>query len=267
MSATAPAGPVVVGIDGSKHALRAAKWAAFEAAGRDTTLRLVSVIEAGDQDSIDRAQRDLHAAWKAVRDTDVEIKLESEIVSGSPAQCLIDESRGAALVCVGDRGTHDSPKGCRGATAAEVARRASGSVAIISREHGNGAFDRRKWIVVIMDESDAAAAVFAAAQDEAQWRAAPVLILEPWTHATPSHEVKHPARAIVDRYMKDSDDGLIQSVSLPMPEHLGNLLRQSASIDQLVIVAGDRSDLVDDLTSTATHKYLRDSDCSLMFVR
>ena len=37
--------PVVVGIDGSKAAIRAALWAVDEAASRDTPLRLLCAIE------------------------------------------------------------------------------------------------------------------------------------------------------------------------------------------------------------------------------
>ena len=80
MNTQAPANPVVVGIDGSKHARRAARWAALEAASRDTTLRLVYVIdsEAPDgQKSIHRAQHALHKAWKAVAGTHIDVKLES----------------------------------------------------------------------------------------------------------------------------------------------------------------------------------------------
>lgn len=112
MNTQAPVTPVVVGIDGSKHARRAARWAALEAASRDTTLRLVYVIDSEGPDgqkSIHRAQHALHKAWKAVADTHIDVKLESEILSGSPAECLAEESWRAALVCVGDRGRTTRP--------------------------------------------------------------------------------------------------------------------------------------------------------------
>ena len=120
MNVTATTKPVVVGIDGSKHALRAAQWAALEAASRDVTLRLVYVIDAVDADSqenIDRAQHALHKVWKAVGETHNDVKLESEIVAGDPAECLVEESRGASMVCVGDRGIHDTPDAPRGSPA------------------------------------------------------------------------------------------------------------------------------------------------------
>jgi len=268
MNVIAPPKPVVVGIDGSKHALRAARWAALEAASRDATLRLVYVIDALDadrQENIDRAQRALHKAWKAVGDTHIDVKLESEILSGNPAECLAEESRDASMVCVGDRGKHDAPDGPRGATAAEVARRAPGSVAIIRRAHRD--FDHRKWILAVLDESASATAVFEAAKADSAWRDAPILMLEPWSHSSRPVDVRHPVHAALERYMEDPDNGHRKSVTLAMPGHLTNLLRQSACIDQLVIVPGNRPELVAELTGDEVRRALKDSDCTLLFVR
>jgi nucleotide-binding universal stress UspA family protein len=268
MNVTVTKNPVVVGIDGSKHALRAARWAALEAASRDTTLRLVYVIDPVDadrQENIDRAQHALHKAWKTVADTHIDVKLESEIVTGDPAECLAEESRGASMVCVGDRGKRDTPDAPRGSTAAEVARRAPGSVAIIRRAHRD--FDRRKWILAVLDESDSATAVFKAAEADSAWRNAPILMLEPWSHSSRPVDARHPVHAALERYVKDPENSHLESVTLAMPGHLTNLLRQSACIDQLVIVPGDRPELVAELTSDEVRKVLKDSDCTLLFIR
>ena len=263
-----PVEPVVVGIDGSKHALRAARWAALEAASRDTTLRLVYVIGSEDterQESIDRAQHALHKAWKALAATHINVKLESEILSGNPAQRLAEESRRVAVVAVGDRGTHDTPDGPRGSTATEVARKASGTVAIIRRTHRE--FDHRKWIVAVLGESASATAVLRAAEVDSAWRHAPILLLEPWSHSGEPADVRHPVHAALERYLRATDNGHLESVTLAMPGHLGNLLRQSACIDQLVIVPGDDRELVAELTSDDMRKTLKGSDCTLLFVR
>ena len=44
------ASPIVVGIDGSKHAIRAAVWAVDEAVSRDAQLLLVCVIDPDSRD-------------------------------------------------------------------------------------------------------------------------------------------------------------------------------------------------------------------------
>ena len=71
MNDVAPSSSVVVGIDGSKAALRVALWAVDEAVSRDTPLRLVHVIDAHDHS--DHALADgyhiLHKAWTAVEAT------------------------------------------------------------------------------------------------------------------------------------------------------------------------------------------------------
>jgi nucleotide-binding universal stress UspA family protein len=94
--------PVVVGIDGSKHAMKAAIWAIDEAIARDTHLRLVHVIDS-DRRDLDReyayARRALHRARSAVEATGWEVKLESEIVTGDPVGELVKASRSAELVC------------------------------------------------------------------------------------------------------------------------------------------------------------------------
>ncbi|OKH82017.1 hypothetical protein EB75_13795 [Mycobacterium sp. ST-F2] len=265
---TATARPVVVGIDGSKHARRAARWAAVEAASRDATLRLVYVIDSADgdrQEDIDRAERALHKAWKAVSDTHIDVKLESEIVVGDPAECLANESRGASIVCVGDRGNDDTSDAPRGSTAVEIARTAPGSVAIIRRAHRD--FDHRKWILAVLDESDSAVAVLKAAEADSAWRNAPIVILEPWSHSSGPVDARHPVHAALERYWEDVQDRHIRSATLAMPEHLSSLLRQSACIDQLVIVPGDHPKLVAELTSDEVCKTLKDSDCTLLFVR
>ncbi|MEZ0053134.1 nucleotide-binding universal stress UspA family protein [Mycobacterium sp. MAA66] len=270
MNETVDAEPVVVGIDGSKPALRAARWAAVEAASRDATLRLVYVIESDEsqrQESIDRAQHALHKAWVAISDSNIDVKVESEIASGRPADCLVEESRHASMVCMGHRGTHDSPDGPRGSTAAEVAQKAVGSVAIVHAPHTKRAFDRHKWIIVVLDESDSATAALKVAQNEAVWRHSPILVLESWSHSNEANDPRHPVRAALNRLLKEAGNSDVQSVTLPRPSHMTDFLQQSASIDQLVIVAGDHAGLVEELTNGQTRKVLDDSDCSLLFAR
>ena len=114
MDHTSPSAPVVVGVDGSKAALRAALWAVDEAVSRDTPLRLVHVAPAsghGLDEALAEARDVLHRAWTEVEATGKPVKIESDIVRGDPGQALVDASHTAQLVCVGWKGTHDSPRG------------------------------------------------------------------------------------------------------------------------------------------------------------
>ncbi len=85
MDHTSPSAPVVVGIDGSKAALRAALWAVDEAVSRDTPLRLVQVAPAsghGLDEALAEARDVLHRAWTEVEATGKPVKIESDIVRG-----------------------------------------------------------------------------------------------------------------------------------------------------------------------------------------
>ena len=139
MDYSSPSSPVIVGIDGSTAALRAALWAVDEAVSRDTPLRLVHVVPASSHD-LDEALADardvLHKAWTEVEATGKPVKIESDIVHGDPGQALIEASRAAQLVCVGSKGTHDSPRGRRASTAATLARGAASPVVERGRTSG-----------------------------------------------------------------------------------------------------------------------------------
>src|SRR5271166_5325588 len=101
---------VVVGIDGSKAAVRAALWAVDEAVSRDIPLRLVY---AGDPRTTSRTHPD-HAARKlafaegairyalmTVESTEKPVKIEAEIAQARPTTALVRASQSAAMVCVG----------------------------------------------------------------------------------------------------------------------------------------------------------------------
>jgi nucleotide-binding universal stress UspA family protein len=119
------ADPVMVGIDGSTASVRAAVWAADEAAARDTTLGLLYVIDPTAVEHLDdamaTARHAIHRAWEAVTASDRHVKLELEILQGNPVIELANAARRGALICLGHKGTKDSaPKG-RGSTASSLA--------------------------------------------------------------------------------------------------------------------------------------------------
>jgi len=73
-------------------------------------------------------------------------------------------------------------------------------------------------------------------------------------------------RAILDRYLNDADrdDAEILVCAIPMPEHILNVLEQSASINQLVVIGTSTPDLTSELLSRRAAKILRKSNCSVM---
>jgi nucleotide-binding universal stress UspA family protein len=105
-----PPAAVVVGIDGSKAAVREALWAIDEAVDRDIPLRLIYAIDPRNVlgRNPDSAAHRLATAEIAVRDAFIAIgasrapvKIEAEIVQEDPVTALTRASHSAALICVG----------------------------------------------------------------------------------------------------------------------------------------------------------------------
>ena len=73
-------------------------------------------------------------------------------------------------------------------------------------------------------------------------------------------------RATLDRYVNDADrdDADILVRAIPMPEHLFNVLEQSVSIDQLVVIGTSNPDLTSELLGRRAAKILRKSNCSVI---
>lgn len=106
---------IVVGIDGSEHALRAVAWAVDEARLRGAELVIAYAINDRDlpawpaphvvpsHDELEAAGRELlDEALVAVDTSGVEVT--TDIASGSPARRLCDLARDADLLVVGARG-------------------------------------------------------------------------------------------------------------------------------------------------------------------
>ena len=266
------ASPIVVGIDGSKHALRAAVWAVDEAVSRDAQLLIVCVIDPDSRD-LDReyafARDAIHKAWTAIEATAKPVKLESDILEGDPVTELVAMSRTAAMLCVGARGAGDSADRERGSTAAKLAQAAFSPVAIIRRRHTHKAIPAGRWIVAALDPSPGSHAVMETAFDEALLREASILALtRSPTTASPKAKDHESIRAKLDRYRAEArDDVDIQISTLPISDHISNLLEQSADIDQLVIIGADNPDLIAEVVAPETRKMLRHTDCSILVLR
>jgi nucleotide-binding universal stress UspA family protein len=105
---------IVVGVDGSENGRRALEWALDEAALRSASLLLVHGIDLGlsvaepygGGTMLDQLQQAAQAALaEAAALADARgVPSESRMETGSAAYSLIDASRGAALLVVGNRG-------------------------------------------------------------------------------------------------------------------------------------------------------------------
>ena len=179
MREVCPAPTVVVGIDGSRAAAHAAQWAVDEAISRDIPLRLVYVIDppdsAGTQDDEGRlagAHAALHDAERAAVDTGKSVKIETEILWGKPLAKLMEESRSAAMVCVGSIGLKHACHG-GGSVAAALAETALCPVAVMRGPAGRPATPQVGSVVAEADNG----VVLRHAFDEARLRGAPLRVI------------------------------------------------------------------------------------------
>lgn len=109
---------VVVGVDGSESALRAARWGAAEAGRRQLPLRLVLAFGwtpdhvlgqpglAGRYRDVmlERAREQLAEAAAVAGLAAPGVTVEQQLVTGSPIEVLASEARRAQVVVIGDRG-------------------------------------------------------------------------------------------------------------------------------------------------------------------
>jgi nucleotide-binding universal stress UspA family protein len=265
---------VVVGIDGSKAALRAAIWAADEALDRDNTLRLLHVVDPRDSDqeaAMAEARHMLAKAAEAVASTVEQVKVETDIVHGNPAAQLVNASRTARIVCLGYKGgRHSAHRRHRGAIASEVAKIASCTAVVVRRRKQPPPYSHQ-WVIAVLDEKPQSHVVLQTAINEAMLRKAALLALTSWSTTERGRRDRRATdlRAKLESYLDDanSDDADLQVCSIPMPDHIFNVLEQSAPIDQLVVIGTGNPELTGEVFSRRAAKILRKSDCSLMIAR
>lgn len=188
-----PERTVVVGIDGSSSALRAARWAAAEASGRSARLRLVycdvqSVLVVPDmpgggltESFVETVRRQgegwLQQAREAAETARPGIRVEVDFRSQPPANVFIEESRTASLVVLGSRGLGGFSGLLVGSIAVAVSAHASCPVAVV---RGSKAVLGDEAVVVGVDGSPGSTAAVGYAFDAAARWEVPLRAVHAW---------------------------------------------------------------------------------------
>ncbi|WP_431236780.1 universal stress protein [Mycolicibacterium aichiense] len=274
---------IVVGVDGSRGAVRAALWAIDEAVSRDIPLRLVYAIHPPGADPVDPqeearllagAEFAVRSAADAVEATGRQVKLEVEILQGRPIATLVDASRVAAMICVGEVGLKHFDADRIGSTATALVTAAHCPVAIVRGEDRIAGHDPG-WVVVELDESPDSAAVLQFGVAEARLRGAPLRVLGSWqsryTDVHDSHAVSdgnRMVRAQLDRRLSHWKNQYPDLDARPVAIHgsvLNYLAKQAGSI-QLVVVGARNARGIEELLGPTGSAALHNTDCSVLVV-
>ena len=268
-----PPKSVVVGVDGSDAAIRAARWAVVEIAGTDIPLRLLYVAKPNPSASpgearaaILAAEELVHDACHAVAEMGEPLKVETEVLHGQPVPALLATSRSTTLLCVGDTGAAQRPDAWLGSTAKELAQLGHCSVAIIRGERDAGAMVGG-WVVALVDGSPDGIDVLEMAIQEASHRRLPLRAV---TAAQPrSGDVQEDRdsaigesrmRRCIDNYPEVEIDRVLLEGSFL------DYLAEYAALIQLVLVGATQTDEVQQLLGAAGARALRDSEFALLVV-
>jgi nucleotide-binding universal stress UspA family protein len=274
---------VVVGIDGSRVAVRAALWAVDEAVHRDIPLRLICAIApdgSGQFDSQNEARK-LAAAEVAVRyalmaveSLEKPVKIEVEIVQGPSTRTLIDASRAAAMICVGATGiTHFAP-GRVGSTAETLASSAQCPVAII-RGPDCPARDAPGTILVYVGTHPDVGAVLRVAVEQALLRRMPLRAVTAWQSrqgdvhdsavvAKGNRQVHAQLDRRLESWVHRYPD--LEVSSLAVHGSLGSDLAEYADSIQLVVVGSQDQRGAAELVGPSGNASLQPADCSMLIV-
>ena len=186
--------PVVVGVDGSAFALAAAEWAADEAASRSAPLRIVHAnlwptvrMPAGhypiefQQPLLENSRRVLDVAVAAVQARHPEIAVEGELVTTTPVDLLVSESRKARLVVLGARGLGGFAELLAGSVAVGVSSHARCPVAVIRAATADAPLPTEGPVVVGVDGSPHSTPALRYAFDAASRLGTSLTALHTWT--------------------------------------------------------------------------------------
>jgi len=260
---------IVVGVDGSDAAINAAKWAVTEAISRKAPLRLIHAIPdrradaTGDESlEVEYAQTSLRAADAALQAMGEPVKVEGHIVHGSPEGALIDESRSAAMVCMGSAGIGRIARMVVGSTADAVAREAHCPVAII--RSSPEAESNAEYIAVVVDDSPGNDAVLEQGFREARLRGAPILALGVWRWGLgeiPYRQLDHRLGPWVSQYRE------VHVMPAAARRGAADFLNHTQESVQLAVVGSQDADKVARMVGPTGQHVSGRAGCSVLVVR
>ncbi|UMP07252.1 universal stress protein [Amycolatopsis sp. EV170708-02-1] len=194
-------GAVVVGIDGSGSARRAAVWAAGEAAKRGKRLRLVHVyvvppvrmpgvvpsVEAIRSAFEAQGTRWLAEAREAVAERYPDLVVETAAREWAPVAALVQESQAATMIVLGSRGLGGFTGLLVGSTAVALAQHGHCPIVVARGKRPEDGPPETGPVVVGTDGSESSDTALAFAFEETSLRRTDLIVVRVWNEVT-GHE-------------------------------------------------------------------------------
>lgn len=209
---------VVVGVDGSQHALHAVRWAAADAVRRgdslclvhafdDVSLRYARLFPKADEISAmfrTRGNRLLQNAREVAGEVEPSLHPRLEFSPDGPVDALVDVSRDASLVVVGATGLRRMVRTLVGSVPAALAARAHCPVAVVRPQAAEAG-----PVVLGIDGASAGERAIGVAFEEASWRGALLLAVNVWDDVIISVLFEENRRALEPSAIEEHADALL----------------------------------------------------------
>lgn len=279
--------PVVAGVDGSDAALRAVGWAAREAVRRRTGLRLVAAFTVPPEQVVGRAgwserfadelmaaEHELLAeAAAAAQRAATGVEVTREVRTGHPVGVLVEESRAAQLVVVGNRGRSGVAGLLLGSVSVALAARAECPLVVVRGEPSHGP------VVVGVDGSPVSEAATAFAFEAAAALRVPLVAVHAWGEPAadavweplPDHRARREGEreVLAERLAGWADkypDVVVERVVvLDRPAHA--LLERARGAQMVVVGSHGRGSASGLLLGSVGHAVLHAAACPVAVVR
>ena len=191
------------------------------------------------------------------------MKIDVEIVRGAPGSALVDESRHAAMICVGSIGISRVARKVLGSTADEIAQTAHCPAAIIRTRH-EPAVPGGNWIAVVVDDSPGNDAVLEHGFREARLRGSSILALGCWRWGLgeiPYQQLNQRLKRWVAQY----PDVHVQPAAAR--RGAAEFLTGTDEFIQLAVVGNEKAGEVARMVGPVIHHLPRRAGCSVLVVR
>jgi nucleotide-binding universal stress UspA family protein len=276
--------PVAVGVDGSESSEQAVRWAAREASRRKVPLRLVQAVDPtlpphryGDpgfgpdvhQIRIRAARAHLTDAARAAAEEATGVVVQQEVLDGFPVPGLLDESRSAQLVVIGDRGLGGVAGLLLGSVAVALAARGESPVAVV-----RGRTSATSGPVVVgVDGSPVSEAALAYAFEAADARSTELVVVYAWRdllldQSTPLDEAieqQELAERLAGWGGKYPDVPVRRVVVRDTPARA--IVEQSVTAQLVVVGSHGRGSLGGLLLGSVSNAVLHKAECPVVVVR